>query len=124
MCQRIYPRKIRKGFTGNYCRTKKKTGITILSILKMKTNFSISTSLPAYRENPAGKQNQKDVIFSLIPPHGTCLKELEHKTGLPQSTVAGRISDIREEGRVIYEGTYIFEGRLRKRIVKFRGQTK
>lgn len=85
----------------------------------MKTNYSISTSLPAYRENPAGKQNQKDVIFSLIPACGTCLKELEHKTGLPQSTVAARMNGLVDDGRVIYDGTYIFENRLRKRIVPF-----
>lgn len=86
------------------------------------TNYSFATSLPAYQENPSGKKKQSEVLFSAIQSLGgiSCLKQLANITGLPQSTVAGRINDLAEEGKVIYDGFVDFEGRKRKRIVILR----
>lgn len=83
------------------------------------TNYSFSTSLPAYQENPSGKQKQSETLYSAIKSFGgvSCLKQLSNITGLPQSTVAGRISDCIKAGLVEYSDFVVFDGRKRKRII-------
>lgn len=82
------------------------------------TNYSYETSLPAFHENAEGKEVQKDMIYSLIiQSEKTCLKTLEKLTGLPQSTIAGRINDLVKEEKVMYKDKGFIEGRLRKLIV-------
>ena len=82
----------------------------------MKTNYSVETSLPAYYSKKNDKDIQKARILKLIPHIGTCLKELEEKTGLPQSTVAARINDLIKENKVHYFGKYCYKNMYRKRI--------
>lgn len=86
----------------------------------MNKTYSHTTSLPAYLENQTGKQQQKEKILSLITEEGTCLKQLEELTGLPQSTVSGRVNDLKEERKAMYHGFITYGGRLRKKIVTYR----
>lgn len=86
----------------------------------MSKAYSHTTSLPAYLENQTGKQQQKERIMNIIPTDGTCLKELEELTGLPQSTIAGRINDLKDEKKVMYWGFTTYAGRMRKRIVLYK----
>lgn len=84
-----------------------------------KTNYSYKTSLPPYRENPEGKQLKKQEILAEITRLGgtACLKQLENALKIPQSTIAGRVNDLKDDGKIVYDGTIEFEGRLRKKIV-------
>lgn len=85
----------------------------------MKTNYSIETSLPAYRDNQESKQLKKQQILEEIKksPLGVCLKQLEQALHIPQSTCAGRVNDLIADNEVTYDGVMEFEGRLRKRII-------
>ena len=83
----------------------------------MTKNYSYQTSLPAYTDNISGKQIQQDKIVSIIRiKKETTLKELEELTGLPQSTISGRVNDGIEAKKLIYFGTIIYKNRLRKKI--------
>jgi predicted transcriptional regulator len=80
------------------------------------SNYS-KTSLAAYKENKELKEKQKVQIYNIITSLGgtACLKQIEHKIKLPQSTISGRIGDLRTEGKV--EDTkklVFFDGRRRK----------
>jgi len=81
------------------------------------TGYSYATSLPAYREAPQSKQIQMQRIIALVILGASCLKELAKKTGLPQSTVSGRVSDAREAGALDYDGYVVYDGRKRKKII-------
>ena len=83
----------------------------------MKTNYSYQTSLPSYKENQTGKDIQKEFILKCIAKGHNNLKSLQNITGLPQSTVSGRISDLLVDEKVKYSDFVYFEGRKRKRIV-------
>lgn len=87
-----------------------------------ETNYSFETSHPAYTENPVGKQVQQERIFAIVKsrdPNGITLKELEELTGLPQSTVAGRVNDCIEAKQIMYSGTVQYKDRKRKKIVLY-----
>lgn len=83
------------------------------------TNYSYQTSLPPYREDAEGKQLKKQQILAEITRLGgvACLKQLETALHIPQSTCAGRVNDLIQEGKVIYDGLIEFFGRKRKKIV-------
>lgn len=82
------------------------------------TGYSYLTSLPAYKENSLGKGVQAERILSLVSlSNGITLLELSELSGLPQSTVSGRIGDLMELSKVRYDGLILYKGRNRKRIV-------
>lgn len=83
----------------------------------MKTNYSHSTSLPAYYDNGAGKQRQMDEIRECIRRGRNNLLQIHYALNLPQSTVAGRVNDLIAAKMAKYDGEVVFEGRKRKRIV-------
>ena len=83
----------------------------------MKTNYSIATSLPAYKENPSQRATQCNDVYKLVAKGANNLKQLERLVGtLPQSTIAARVNDLINDGKVEYVGHVVFESRLRKRI--------
>ena len=59
------------------------------------------------------------ILSLVILNRSMCLKLLEEATGLPQSTVAGRVNDLVKVNKVMYSGTMEYLGRLRKKIVPF-----
>jgi transcriptional antiterminator len=80
--------------------------------------YSFNTSLPAYKENKADKDSQAERILNFIVlAKYTTLKQLEEVTGLPQSTISGRVSDLIEGEKVRYDGQIVYSGRLRKKII-------
>lgn len=83
----------------------------------MNPSYSYQTSLPSYLEAPQSKQIQMQRIVALVALGASSLKELANKTGLPQSTVAGRTNDAIKAGAIKYDGFVIFENRKRKRII-------
>lgn len=84
----------------------------------MNTNYSFETSLPAYRENGAGKQSQQEQILEEMKRLGgsACLKQIERAMNLPQSTCSGRMNDLIAAGKVFFDGLIDFEGRKRKKF--------
>lgn len=83
----------------------------------MNPNYSYPTSLPPYLEAPQSKQIQMQRIVALVALGASSLKELAIKTGLPQSTVAGRTNDAIKAGAIKYDGYCTFDNRKRKRII-------
>lgn len=82
-----------------------------------QTNYSFETSLPAYKINPVNKQSQANKILGYVKQlKSTTLKELEDLTGMPQSTIAGRVNDLIEDKKVHYNGKKKYKGMLRKII--------
>jgi hypothetical protein len=86
------------------------------------SNYSYATSYEPYKDNSAIKRRQADEIMAFIVRGGNNLLQLAQLTGLPQSTVSGRISNLLEEKRIEYSGHTIYAGadgkpRKRKRIV-------
>lgn len=89
-----------------------------------KTNYSYKTSLPAYLENKEGKAAQEKIIAYVISRHKggkASLKEIQDymrnvvRLPLPQSTISGRVNDLKDKGRVAFYGEMkIYKGRLRK----------
>lgn len=80
-------------------------------------NYSVSTSLPAYQDNATIKRRQADDLLAFIKRGANNLLQLSQLSGLPQSTVAGRCSDLIKEGKIEYKGHTIYSDRKRKRIV-------
>jgi len=80
------------------------------------SNYSYDTSLPAYKEAPELKKRQADELMAFIAKGANCLLQLSELSGLPQSTVSGRVNDLVTEGRVEYLGYTIYGDRKRKRI--------
>lgn len=79
-------------------------------------SYSYATSLPAYQDNQQDKEIAKKKIIATIIEFGgkACLKQIADKIGLPQSTVSGRISDLREDRKVKDSGTKVkLDGRSR-----------
>lgn len=72
-----------------------------------KSNYSFKTSLPAYQEDQPNKEFQKKMILNYMKTLGgkATLKQLEVLTGLPQSTISGRMADLRKDKEVIDSGT-------------------
>ena len=83
----------------------------------MKTNYSKSTSLPAYRDNESGKLFQREQIRDCIRRGQNNLLQISYALRLPQSTVSGRVNDLIAAGVAKYDGHVVFEGYKRKRIV-------
>lgn len=84
-----------------------------------KTNYSFSTSLSPYIElQTSGQaQIQADLILGFIKSGACTIKELSEKTGLPSSTVSGRLSDLIKANKVSYSGHVTYRERLRKKII-------
>lgn len=80
------------------------------------SGYSYATSKPAHEENQTGKQIQAARLLHLIGKGINTLKQLEQQSGLPQSTVAGRVNDLIAAGRVRYNGLTEYAGRKRKMI--------
>jgi hypothetical protein len=88
------------------------------------SNYSWKTSLPAYIENQVGKDYQNALVLLVIGKHRgkkATLKEVqdylrnEFHIRLPQSTISGRMGDLRDTGKVVdYGETKMYKGRLRK----------
>ena len=81
------------------------------------SNYSHQTSHPAYQDNQQEKELQRGQILAAMKTLGgsACLKQLEQLLGLPQSTISGRMSDLRRERKVFDSGNMIvFENRQRK----------
>lgn len=79
--------------------------------------YSRKTSLPAYKENPDLKESQKKQVLQLMKRLGgvACLKQLQQEMKIPQSSISGRIGDLRQEGKVYDTNELvIFDGRKRK----------
>lgn len=83
----------------------------------MNTNYSFSTSLPAYQT--CDKATQCVLVERLIKEGVDNLKQLSEKTGLDQSTISARVNNLIDDKRVIYSGHVTYKNRLRKRIVVF-----
>lgn len=82
------------------------------------SNYSYSTSLPAFKENQAlHKRTQCDNVLALIRKGSDNLLQVSQLTGLPQSTIAGRVNDLVNDGRVKYFGQVVYNNRLRKKII-------
>jgi hypothetical protein len=82
------------------------------------TNYSFPTSLPAYHEGPDIKRRQQDELLAFIVKGAADnLLHLARLTGLPQSTVSGRINDLIEESKVKYLGYTVYADRKRKKII-------
>jgi hypothetical protein len=45
-------------------------------------------------------------------------------TGLPQSTVSGRVNDLKTEGKIDYPGYVVYKDRKRKRIIAIKPEIK
>ncbi len=84
---------------------------------RKKTNYSFATSKPAFEENSSLKRIQEARIIGLVSQGVNNLKALAKATGLPDSTVSGRVNDGIDHGKLMYVGYVEFEGRKRKRIV-------
>lgn len=81
------------------------------------SNYSFETSLLPYREAPELKKRQADDLLAFIKRGANNLLQLSQLSGLPQSTVSGRCSDLINEGKVRYDGFTIYADRKRKKIV-------
>ena len=81
------------------------------------TNYSYATSLPPYQEGAIIKKRQQDELLAFIIKGANNLLQLAQLTGLPQSTVSGRISDLIEENKIEYFGFTVYADRKRKKIV-------
>ena len=81
------------------------------------TNYSFATSLEPYRDNAAIKKRQADEILAFIVRGANCLLQLSQLSGLPQSTVSGRVNDLLKDGKIEYSGYTVYADRKRKRIV-------
>jgi predicted transcriptional regulator len=95
------------------------TGSTQISFdfQKPQPGYSYETSLPAYEEIKATvKETHCEWILSLIRDGARTIKELAKKTGLPDSSVAGRVNNLIAEGKVEYTGYVEYDGRKRKQI--------
>ena len=82
------------------------------------TNYSYGTSLPAYHDK-THKEFQRKMILGLLVRLGgrSFIKELALETGLPDSTIAGRVNDLIKEGSVYYGATEKWKDRRRKQIL-------
>lgn len=87
------------------------------SMDERKTDYSYETSLPAYKDNVEEKGSQLEMIICMVNNGDNTLLELSHDSGLPQSTVAGRVNDAIKLGRLKYDGMVEYSGRKRKKIV-------
>lgn len=83
---------------------------------QLNIGYSYDTSLPAYRENQSEKARQLNRIVEIVKRGSTCIRKLAKETGLPDSTVAGRVNDAIKEGLIRYEGRIEYDGRKRKMI--------
>jgi len=83
----------------------------------MGENYSHETSKPAYEDNEDGKRKQENEILAIMESLGgrACLLQLAEIVNLPQSTVSGRMSDLREHDKAFDTGeTIVYAGRKRK----------
>jgi aryl-alcohol dehydrogenase-like predicted oxidoreductase len=87
-------------------------------------NYSFETSLPAYQERPTEKRRQCDNILQFIKRGVDNLLQLSEVTGLPQSTVSGRVNDLKTEGKIDYPGYVVYKDRKRKRIIAIKPEIK
>lgn len=94
---------------------------TSLDFDKPASGYSWDTSYPALKENPVGKALQAEKVYQVIKRLGeTCLIQISEQIDMPQSSVAGRVNNLIDAGRVRYcdSDNYIFyKNRLRKKIV-------
>ncbi len=88
-----------------------------MNSIKNKSNYSYKTSLPAYLDNTKGKDNQERLVLYVMrrfKSNRSTLKEIQDylrkhlKVYLPQSTISGRMGDLRDKGRVVDTGTTKF----------------
>lgn len=92
------------------------------SLTTKKSNYSHRTSGVAYRSEDGAKIMQIAIVRSIMENMGgkATLKEVQvglrrMHMNIPQSTVAARMSDLREMGHVVFREEYkIYEGRERK----------
>ncbi len=81
------------------------------------SNYSFETSYPPYIEGATIKKRQQDELLAFIIKGVNNLLQLSQLTGLPQSTVSGRINDLINECKIKYEGFTVYADRKRKKIV-------
>lgn len=81
------------------------------------SNYSYATSLEPYRDNATEKKRQADELYQFIRRGANSLLQLAELSGLPQSTVSGRVNDLIFEKRIEYKGKTIYKNRERKKIV-------
>jgi DNA-binding IclR family transcriptional regulator len=83
-----------------------------------KPGYSYETSLPAYEEGRhTVKARQQETILEMIKSSGAnTIREIAKLTGLPDSTIAGRLNDLIKSGKVEYKGFVEYDGRKRKEI--------
>jgi hypothetical protein len=81
-------------------------------------NYSRETSLPAYKENQAGKEAQKTRILQVIRDLGgrATLKQIEEVIQLPQSSISGRINDLIEDRKVKDTGEKTLYAGMRRKV--------
>jgi DNA-binding Lrp family transcriptional regulator len=80
----------------------------------LENNYSYETSLPAYHED---KKVQSRLVYVAIYNGVNSLLAISEHLNLPQSTVAGRVNDLIEEGKVRYDGFTVYKNRKRKKIL-------
>ena len=87
-------------------------------------NYSYNTSLPAYHDNAINKRRQAEEILRFINKGANNLLQLSELTGLPQSTIVGRVNDLKGDSKVEYTGFTIYKDRKRKKIVPAKKEIK
>jgi hypothetical protein len=82
------------------------------------SNYSFSTSLPAYKDNADIKQRQQDEVYQLILKGADNLLKISQQIQLEQGRISARLSDLIKEKKVRYDGFVYYagaDGKLRKR---------
>jgi hypothetical protein len=84
----------------------------------MNPNYSHQTSLPAYKSNVSGKEIQKKVILKAMQSLGgkATLLQLAEITDIHQSTVSGRMSDLRKDRKVMDTGEKLKYGKYTRKL--------
>jgi len=82
----------------------------------MSSNYSFKTSLPAYDKGSAERLRQKAIVKAQIKllRENACIRLIAANTGIPDSTVSGRIDELKKSGEVEYYTKGKVSGRVRK----------
>ena len=84
---------------------------------KPPSGYSFETSLPAYEEGrETVKARQQEKILDIVMNGAKTIREIAKRTGLPDSTVAGRVNDLIKDQKLEYDGYAEYDGRKRKQI--------
>ncbi len=90
----------------------------------MSKNYSHSTSKPAFKSNADGKKTHCELILNIFKEleGKACLLQIQqqlqlvHNIHLPQSSVAGRVGQLRQRGLVEDTGGHVSYENLKRRL--------